>query len=70
MVSLNYFLHTKRHDKNAIAVKNVMGEQVGFVEKTTASCLAPLVDKKLARLDGIIPSGENNHYKVCVYFLF
>lgn len=43
---------TNRYDRNAIRVDNVFGQQVGHIKREQAAALAPLVDKKYAKLEG------------------
>ncbi|XP_024516582.1 helicase-like transcription factor [Selaginella moellendorffii] len=55
---------TNPYDSNAIRVLNIRGDQVGHVEKNKAMHLAPLVDQNLAFLEGIVPSGSKNAYRM------
>eukprot|EP00897_Mesotaenium_endlicherianum_P006370 jgi/Mesen1/5761/ME000292S04834 len=59
------------YDGNAIRVDNVRGERVGHVERYKALHLAPLVDRGLARLEGVVPRGSSNAYKMpCTVNIF
>ncbi|KAL5004275.1 hypothetical protein ScPMuIL_017731 [Solemya velum] len=54
------------YDCNAIKVKNVLGEQVGHIKRELAKPLAFILDKNLARLEGIVPFGMQNMYSMPV----
>ncbi|MCO5577017.1 hypothetical protein L7F22_030839 [Adiantum nelumboides] len=59
------------YDRNAIRVDNMYGEQVGHIERYKACYLAPIVDNELAIIEGIIPRGSKNTYRMpCQVFLF
>ncbi|KAI5079409.1 hypothetical protein GOP47_0004888 [Adiantum capillus-veneris] len=59
------------YDRNAIRVDNMYGEQVGHIERYKACHLAPLVDNGLAVIEGIIPRGSKNTYRMpCQVFVF
>ncbi|VDB95911.1 unnamed protein product [Peniophora sp. CBMAI 1063] len=55
---------TNRYDSNAVKITNMSGEQVGHIPKEVAAKLAPLMDKKLVRPEGVMNSGNMNgkHY--------
>ncbi|KAL6009842.1 hypothetical protein ACLOJK_000273 [Asimina triloba] len=48
------------YDPNAIKVLNTRTIQVGYVERSSAAVLAPLVDSSLAHLEGIVPKPPKN----------
>ncbi len=48
------------HDLNAICVKNLDFEDVGFVERRTCVWLAPLIDRGKVFIDGYIPTQNAN----------
>lgn len=61
------------HDKNAIKVLNTRTEQVGHIERSVAAVLAPLVDKHLIIIEGIVPNTRNsgNKFKIpCQIHIF
>ncbi|KAH9547320.1 hypothetical protein CY35_11G028300 [Sphagnum magellanicum] len=60
------------YDKNAIQVVNIFGRQIGHIERTKACHLAPLVDTKLAVMEGIVPQGSSrNRFKMpCRVYIF
>ncbi|KAH8119200.1 SNF2 family N-terminal domain-containing protein [Phellopilus nigrolimitatus] len=47
-----------RYDRNAIQVKNIAGAQVGHIPRTIAAKLAPLLDRRLISVEGIIHDGN------------
>lgn len=59
------------YDRNAIQVMNILGQQIGHVERTKAMVLAPLVDEGVAIVEGIVPHGSRNKYKMpCLVHIF
>ncbi|XP_038045118.1 helicase-like transcription factor, partial [Patiria miniata] len=54
------------YDPNAIKVVNIWGQQVGHIKREMASALAPIVDGKLARIEGVVPFGKNNQFRIPV----
>nr|ATG70983.1 DNA/RNA helicase protein [Juniperus flaccida] len=62
-----------RYDPNAIKVLNMRGLQVGYIERSVAGALAPLVDQGLILIEAIVPNGRglNNAYKMpCQIYVF
>ncbi|XP_060598752.1 uncharacterized protein LOC132752443, partial [Ruditapes philippinarum] len=55
-----------RYDINAIKVKNVGNVQVGHIKRELARPLAYIMDKGLARLEGVVPFGATNMYSMPV----
>ena len=59
------------YDCNAIRVENMQGEQVGHVERYKACYLAPIIDDGSALVEGIVPRGSKNAYRMpCQVFVF
>ncbi|XP_047134466.1 helicase-like transcription factor isoform X1 [Hydra vulgaris] len=63
MVSL-YREPLNQYDKNAIRVDNVSGQQVGHIKKEQAAVLAIVMDKKYAKVEGVVPFGKNNKFSM------
>ncbi|TFY52347.1 hypothetical protein EVJ58_g10068 [Rhodofomes roseus] len=53
-------------DKNAIQAKNIGGTQVGHVKREFAARLAPLLDKGLITIEGVMQEGnlKGKHYQL------
>ncbi|KAG8857347.1 hypothetical protein FRB96_005834 [Tulasnella sp. 330] len=49
---------TNRFDSNALRILNATGTQVGHIPRTVASRLAPLMDKNLISVEGIMGQGN------------
>lgn len=59
------------YDRNAIQVMNILGQQIGHVERVKACQLSPLVDGKLAIMEGLVLGGSKNRYKLrCSVYVF
>lgn len=59
------------YDGNAIQVVNILGDQIGHIERYKACHLAPLVDQALALIEGIVPHGSKNKFKMpCLVHIF
>nr|XP_060623727.1 helicase-like transcription factor isoform X2 [Anolis sagrei ordinatus] len=58
------------YDKNAVQVNNVNGDQVGHIKKELAACLAPIMDNKMAVIEGVVPFGANNVFTMPVQLSF
>jgi len=43
-----------RHDRNAIQVLNISGQQVGHLSRNVVEKLAPLIDRNLIAVEGLI----------------
>lgn len=41
-----------QYDSNAVMVANVYGEQVGHIKRDLAAAMAPVMDNKLAKIEG------------------
>jgi len=53
MVSLVREPHN-RYDPNAVKVNNVNGVQVGHIKRELAKPLASIIDRRLARVEGLV----------------
>lgn len=42
------------YDRNAVMVANVYGSQVGHIKKELAAAMAPIMDGKLAKIEGYV----------------
>lgn len=59
------------YDRNAIQVVNILGDQIGHIERYKACHLAPLVDDSLALIEGIVPHGSKNKFRMpCLVHIF
>ncbi|XP_071949768.1 helicase-like transcription factor [Antedon mediterranea] len=54
------------YDRNAVRVDNVSKQKVGHLNRHLAAAMSYIVDNKLARVEGIVPSGKNNQYSMPV----
>uniref|UniRef100_A0A8C5M7S6 Helicase like transcription factor n=1 Tax=Leptobrachium leishanense TaxID=445787 RepID=A0A8C5M7S6_9ANUR len=59
-----------QYDHNAVKVNNVNGDQVGHIKKELAAALAFIMDRKLARIEGIVPYGARNAFIMPVNLSF
>jgi SWI/SNF-related matrix-associated actin-dependent regulator of chromatin subfamily A3 len=50
-----------KRDSYAIRVKNREARQLGYLPRSTAAWLAPLLDAGLLRLEGFVPAGLRSH---------
>ncbi|XP_063772026.1 helicase-like transcription factor [Pseudophryne corroboree] len=69
MVALQREPHNQ-YDRNAVKVNNVNGEQVGHIRKELAAALAQIMDRKLAKVEGIVPYGARNEFTMPVNLSF
>ncbi|GFP92880.1 putative swi/snf-related matrix-associated actin-dependent regulator of chromatin subfamily a member 3-like 1 [Phtheirospermum japonicum] len=61
------------HDGNAIKVLNMRSVQVGFIERSAAAVLSPLIDGRLITVEGIVPKppGKGSRFKLpCQIHIF
>ncbi|XP_056420818.1 helicase-like transcription factor isoform X2 [Hyla sarda] len=58
------------YDRNAVKVNNVNGEQVGHIKKELAAALAQIMDRKLVRIEGVVPYGAHNAFTMPVNLSF
>jgi SWI/SNF-related matrix-associated actin-dependent regulator of chromatin subfamily A3 len=52
------------YDGNAIQVLNVLGTQVGHIERNAAAILSPMLDRKQVVVEGVVLSGASNVYSI------
>ncbi|KAM9316484.1 helicase-like transcription factor [Gastrophryne carolinensis] len=69
MVALQREPHNP-YDRNAVKVNNVNGEQVGHIKKELAAALTQIMDRKLAKVEGIVPYGAQNAFTMPVNLSF
>ncbi|XP_075057999.1 helicase-like transcription factor [Mixophyes fleayi] len=69
MVALQREPHNQ-YDRNAVKVNNVNGEQVGHIKKELAAALANIMDRKLAKVEGVVPYGAHNAFTMPVNLTF
>ncbi|KAL7832447.1 hypothetical protein AOLI_G00299950 [Acnodon oligacanthus] len=58
------------YDRNAVKVTNVYGVQVGHIKKELAAAMAHIMDRKLAKVEGVVPFGQNNKFSMPVDLTF
>ncbi|OVA03130.1 SNF2-related [Macleaya cordata] len=61
------------HDQNAIKVVNIRNSQLGYIERSSAASLSPLIDNRLITIEGIALKtlGVKNRFKVpCQIHIF
>ncbi|XP_073530747.1 helicase-like transcription factor [Phyllobates terribilis] len=58
------------YDRNAVKVNNINGEQVGHIRKELAAALAQIMDRKMVRIEGVVPYGANNAFTMPVNLSF
>uniref|UniRef100_A0A8B9RAF5 Helicase-like transcription factor n=1 Tax=Astyanax mexicanus TaxID=7994 RepID=A0A8B9RAF5_ASTMX len=58
------------YDRNAVMVANVYGSQVGHIKKELAAALAFIMDRNLARVEGVVPYGKTNSFTMTVTLTF
>ncbi|KAI4872692.1 hypothetical protein NFI96_032483 [Prochilodus magdalenae] len=58
------------YDRNAVKVTNVYGSQVGHIKKELAASMAYIMDNKLAKVEGVVPFGQNNKFTMPVSLTF
>ncbi|KAJ8030290.1 Helicase-like transcription factor [Holothuria leucospilota] len=59
-----------KYDCNAIRVENTWGEQVGHIKRELAKPIAHICDNRLARIEGLVPFGHRNAYRIPVDISF
>ncbi|RUS82734.1 hypothetical protein EGW08_009514, partial [Elysia chlorotica] len=55
-----------KYDPNALRADNVTNEQVGHIKREHAKALSFLVDNNYAKVEGLIPFGANNKFRIPV----
>ncbi|KAG8445328.1 hypothetical protein GDO86_010206 [Hymenochirus boettgeri] len=58
------------YDRNAVKVNNVNGDQVGHIKKELAAALAFIMDRNLAKIEGVVPYGAKNAFTMPVNLSF
>ncbi|CAJ1074379.1 helicase-like transcription factor isoform X1 [Xyrichtys novacula] len=58
------------YDRNAVMVANVYGNQVGHIKKELAAAMAYIMDKNLAKVEGVVHTGTNNKFSMPVMLSF
>ncbi|KAK4392533.1 chromatin subfamily A member 3-like 1 [Sesamum angolense] len=61
------------YDGNAIKVLNMRSVQVGYLDRSAAAVLSPLIDGRLITIEGIVPKppGKGNRFKIpCQVHIF
>ncbi|XP_036421333.1 helicase-like transcription factor isoform X2 [Colossoma macropomum] len=58
------------YDRNAVKVTNVYGIQVGHIKRELAAAMAHIMDRKLAKVEGVVPFGQNNTFSMPVDLTF
>uniref|UniRef100_A0A671VEH4 Helicase like transcription factor n=1 Tax=Sparus aurata TaxID=8175 RepID=A0A671VEH4_SPAAU len=59
-----------QHDRNAVMVANIYGNQVGHIKRELAAAMAYVMDNNLAKVEGVVPSGTNNSFTMPVMLSF
>ncbi|MEE6500961.1 hypothetical protein FKM82_004011 [Ascaphus truei] len=59
-----------QYDRNAVKVNNVNGDQVGHIKKELAAALAYIMDRKLAKVEGVVPYGAHNVFTMPLQLSF
>ncbi|CAK6979998.1 helicase-like transcription factor [Scomber scombrus] len=58
------------YDSNAVKVTNIYGSQVGHIKRQLAAAMAYVMDKTLAKVEGVVYSGTNNAFSMPVILSF
>ncbi|XP_076604419.1 helicase-like transcription factor isoform X2 [Chaetodon auriga] len=58
------------YDPNAVMVANVYGNQVGHIKRELASAMASIMDRNLAKVEGVVHSGTKNKFSMPVMLSF
>ncbi|KAA8581979.1 hypothetical protein FQN60_008719 [Etheostoma spectabile] len=58
------------YDRNAVMVANIYGNQVGHIKRELAAAMAHVMDKNLAKVEGVVPSGTKNQFTMPVMLSF
>uniref|UniRef100_A0A3Q2Y583 Helicase-like transcription factor n=1 Tax=Hippocampus comes TaxID=109280 RepID=A0A3Q2Y583_HIPCM len=58
------------YDRNAIMVANIYGSQVGHIRKDLAEAMAYILDRKLAKVEGVVHSSTKNRFSMPVILSF
>ncbi|KAG7238033.1 hypothetical protein INR49_031387 [Caranx melampygus] len=58
------------YDRNAVMVANIYGNQVGHIKRELAAAMAYVMDRKLAKVEGVVYSGTKNKFNMPVMLSF
>uniref|UniRef100_A0A1A8EJ16 Helicase-like transcription factor n=1 Tax=Nothobranchius korthausae TaxID=1143690 RepID=A0A1A8EJ16_9TELE len=58
------------YDRNAVKVTNIYGSQVGHIKKELAAAMAYVMDRSLAKVEGVVHTGVNNTFSMPVMLSF
>ncbi|XP_051942734.1 helicase-like transcription factor isoform X2 [Hippocampus zosterae] len=58
------------YDRNAIMVANIYGSQVGHIRKDLAEAMAYILDRKLAKVEGVVHSSTKKRFSMPVILSF
>uniref|UniRef100_A0A1A8UL01 Helicase-like transcription factor n=1 Tax=Nothobranchius furzeri TaxID=105023 RepID=A0A1A8UL01_NOTFU len=58
------------YDSNAVKVTNIYGNQVGHIKKELAAAMAYMMDRSLAKVEGVVHTGVNNPFSMPVMLSF
>lgn len=50
--------HVDKRNRNAIAVKNIANSQIGHIPREVAGRMAPLMDRGLVTVEGVMHEGN------------
>ncbi|XP_075873771.1 helicase-like transcription factor isoform X2 [Nelusetta ayraudi] len=59
-----------QYDRNAVMVTNIYGNQVGHIKKELAAVMAHVMDRNLAKVEGVVHSGTQNAFSMPVMLSF
>lgn len=51
------------YDRNAVQVKNIGGTQVGHLPRNVAAKLAPLMDRGIIAVEGVMHEGNSTFFR-------
>ncbi|XP_010749377.3 helicase-like transcription factor [Larimichthys crocea] len=58
------------YDSNAVMVANIYGNQVGHIKRELAAAMASIMDRNLAKVEGVVHSGTKNSFTMPVLISF
>uniref|UniRef100_A0A8C4FBM4 Helicase-like transcription factor n=1 Tax=Dicentrarchus labrax TaxID=13489 RepID=A0A8C4FBM4_DICLA len=58
------------YDPNAVMVANIYGNQVGHIKRELAAAMASVMDRSLAKVEGVVHSGTKNSFNMPVMLSF
>uniref|UniRef100_A0A1A7XCV1 Helicase-like transcription factor n=3 Tax=Iconisemion striatum TaxID=60296 RepID=A0A1A7XCV1_9TELE len=59
-----------QYDRNAVKVTNIYGNQVGHIKKELAAAMAYVMDRNLAKVEGVVHMGMTNTFSMPVMLSF